>query len=76
MPAKEAKNNFGALLDAARRAPVTIQRNGRNVAVMVAYEDFEKMHDHVWVDMAHDAKKEGVLSQKESATFLENVLHA
>ena len=38
MTAKDAKNGFGRLLDAARRQPVTIQKNGRPVAVMLSSE--------------------------------------
>jgi prevent-host-death family protein len=42
----EAKSNFGALLDTAQREPVTIEKKGRPVAVMVSHEvyrDYEKM---------------------------------
>lgn len=38
--AKEAKNNFGRLLDEARHAPVVIERNGRRVAVVVSVERY------------------------------------
>ena len=38
--AKEAKNNFGRLLDEARVAPVTIEKNGRKVAVLVSFNDY------------------------------------
>ncbi len=38
--AKEAKNNFGRLLDEARHAPVAVERNGRRVAVVVSVERF------------------------------------
>ena len=32
MPAGEAKNNFGLLIDDAQRAPVRIEKHGRLVA--------------------------------------------
>lgn len=38
--AKEAKNNFGRLLDEARRVPVTIEKNGRRVAVVMSVEKY------------------------------------
>lgn len=41
--AVEAKNRFGALLDAARREPVAIEKHGKPVAVMVSAEDFEEL---------------------------------
>jgi prevent-host-death family protein len=37
----EAKTNFGALLTAAQRAPITIEKNGQPVAVIIAHEDYE-----------------------------------
>lgn len=41
MSANDAKRNFGRLLDTARREPVTIQKHGRPVTVMLSVEDFE-----------------------------------
>ena len=35
MSAKDAKNHFGELLLEAQKAPVTIEKNGRPVAVTV-----------------------------------------
>jgi prevent-host-death family protein len=39
--AADAKNHFGELLDAARREPVSIEKHGRPVAVMISQEDYE-----------------------------------
>ena len=36
MSAKEAKNGFGLLLDTARAGPVTIEKHGRPVAVVLS----------------------------------------
>jgi prevent-host-death family protein len=38
--ALEAKNRFGELLDTAQREPVTIEKHGRAVAVVVSAEDY------------------------------------
>ena len=43
MAAKEAKDKFGALLDVARREPVTIARKGRPVVVVLSIEDYERL---------------------------------
>ena len=43
MASGEAKNRFGELLDAAQREPVTIEKHGRPVAVVVSAEDYEEM---------------------------------
>lgn len=41
--AAEAKNRFGELLDAAQRAPVTIEKHGRPVAVLISQEEYEEI---------------------------------
>ena len=40
--AADAKTNFGALLDKAQRAPVTISKNGRAVAVVMSAEAYHE----------------------------------
>lgn len=46
MSAKDAKNGFGLLLDTARAQPVTIQKHGRPVVVVLAVEEYEQLVDH------------------------------
>lgn len=41
--ARTAKNQFGRLLDSAQRAPVTITKNDRPVAVVVSKHDYDDM---------------------------------
>ncbi|MCZ8226141.1 MAG: type II toxin-antitoxin system Phd/YefM family antitoxin, partial [Microcystis sp. LE19-84.1B] len=43
--ASEAKNRFGELLDLARREPVKIAKKGRNVAVVLSIEEFERFSE-------------------------------
>jgi prevent-host-death family protein len=43
MAALDAKNRFGELLDTAQREPVTIEKHGRAVAVMVSAEDYREL---------------------------------
>lgn len=43
MSAKDAKNGFGLLLDTARAEPVTIEKHGRPVVVVVSVEEFERL---------------------------------
>ena len=43
MAAKDAKNRFGELLMDAQKAPVTIEKNGKPVAVVYSYEE----HQHI-----------------------------
>ena len=42
--AKEAKYNFGRMIDLARAEPVIIEKHGRPVVVIVAVEEWEKLH--------------------------------
>ncbi len=39
----EAKNKFGELLDNAQREPVTIEKNGRPVAVMYSFQEHKRL---------------------------------
>lgn len=41
--AREAKNGFGQLIDLARQAPVTIEKHGRPVVVVLSIEEFERL---------------------------------
>lgn len=43
MSATQAKQNFAAMIDAAQREPVRIQRHERDVAVLVSAEEYEKI---------------------------------
>jgi prevent-host-death family protein len=41
--AKEAKYGFGRLIDLARAQPVTIEKHGRPVVVVLAIEEYERL---------------------------------
>ena len=41
--AREAKYGFGRLIDLARAEPVTVEKHGRPVVVVVSVEEFERM---------------------------------
>ena len=77
--AKEAKNNFGRLLDEARRVPVFIKKNGRQVAVMMSaeeYEFLETLSDAYWGKRAIEAGKQGFIGVKKSEKLLKHMLNA
>jgi len=40
MPSLVAQNQFGTLIDASQRQPVTVTRRGRPVMVTMSYEDY------------------------------------
>lgn len=79
MSATDAKNNFGDLLEDARKNPITIERNGRPVAVVISAEEFERMEsmeDAYWGRQAEEAIKEGFLGVEESEKRLAQWLNA
>lgn len=43
VPATEAKNRLGAILDAAQREPVVIRRQDRDIAVVISMADYERL---------------------------------
>lgn len=43
MSAKDAKNAFGLLLDKARAEPVTVEKHGRAVVVVISIEEYERL---------------------------------
>ncbi|MEI8055131.1 MAG: type II toxin-antitoxin system Phd/YefM family antitoxin [bacterium] len=73
LSAKEAKTHFGLLLDMAQRKPVTIEKKGRPVVVVLSLRDFsyyERLEDELLALKAMQAEKDGWLSQNESSDFL------
>jgi prevent-host-death family protein len=61
MSSTEAKMHFGALLDMAQREPVTIQKKGRAVAVILSMQDFEA-HQAMKLKLLQQAIDEGLAS--------------
>jgi len=43
LTASEAKNRFGMLLDWARQEPVLIEKQGRQVAVILSVEEYQRL---------------------------------
>lgn len=78
--AKAAKNGFGALLDAAQREPVTIEKKGRPVAVVLSveeYERFEALENAWWLARAEAGDRKGDwLGTEVSEEFLKALLRA
>ena len=43
MSARYAKNGFGLLIDTARAEPVTVEKHGRGVVVLMSVEEYERL---------------------------------
>ena len=52
MSAKDAKNSFGLLVDTARAEPVTIEKHGHLIAVVVSVEEYKRLTDARLPEMA------------------------
>ena len=46
MSARDAKNGFGRLIDLARAAPVSIDKYGRPVVIVLSVEEYERLTAH------------------------------
>lgn len=46
--AREAKNRFGQLLDAAQSAPVRLTKKGRPVGVVMSMEQYQRLRGAAW----------------------------
>jgi prevent-host-death family protein len=42
--ATDAKNRFGQVLEMARTEPVRVQKNGRDVAIVISPEEFQRLN--------------------------------
>jgi prevent-host-death family protein len=67
--AREAKRQFGLLIDTSQREPVTIEKHGRPVAVVVSKHDYDAIQAQLadyraWRETAHllstDANREAL----------------
>ncbi len=43
IPARDAKNGFGRLIDLARAEPVAIEKYGRPVVIVMAVEEYDRL---------------------------------
>lgn len=58
LAAREAKRQFGHLIDTSQREPVTIERHGRAVSVVVSKHDYDEMQAQLaeargWAETNH-----------------------
>lgn len=77
--ASEAKNEFGRLLDTAQREPVTIEKKGRPVAVVLSLEEYERLEaldDAWWAARADEAAEKGFIGPEESEKLMRELLNA
>ncbi len=71
--ATDVKNRFGEFLDRAQKEPITIEKNGRPVAMLISMEEheiLEKAEDFVWGIRACEAEKSGYIGHEATMKFI------
>ena len=66
--AKEAKNRFGNLLDAAQSAPVRVTRKGRAVGVLMSVQHYERLRAAAWERLTATADALGEEASRNGLT--------
>jgi prevent-host-death family protein len=71
VPATEAKNRLGAILDDAQREPIVIRRQDRDIAVVLSMADYERLRSgniQAFLDLrkqvADDAAAKGLTDER------------
>jgi len=54
LSARDAKYNFGRLIDTARAQPVTVEKHGRPVVVVLAIEEYQRLK---MIETEHQAER-------------------
>jgi prevent-host-death family protein len=75
--ATDVKNKFGQMLEAVVSEPVTIEKKGRPVAVMMSIAEYERLveiEDRYWGEKALKAVEEGFVSDSKAKALLESKL--
>ena len=57
--AREAKNHFGQLLDAAQTAPVRLTKKGRPVGVVMSIRQYEQLRGAAWARLTETMDRLG-----------------
>ncbi len=75
--ATELKTKTGECLDSARKEPVEIGKNGKPIAVLIAYEDYDrlaKLENEYWLARVEAAEKRGFAGAKATSNFFKEML--
>jgi prevent-host-death family protein len=73
--ATEIKNRLGQYLARVAVEPVAVEKNGRPVAVLLSFEEYELLQrsdDHFWGQAARAAEAEGFLSVEDSLKYVQD----
>ena len=74
--ATEVKTRFGEFMDKAQKEPVMVEKTGRKFAVLLSYEEYERLvaaDDALWTARAIEAEKSGYVSREEADALVEKL---
>ena len=69
--AREAKNHFGHLLDAAQTAPVRVTKKGRPVGVVMSMQQYERLRGAAWARLTETMDRRGAEATARGLTDAE-----
>ncbi len=69
--AREAKNRFGQLLDAAQTAPVRVTKKGRPVGVVMSMQQYERLRGAAWARLTETMDRLGAEAAARGLTKAE-----
>jgi prevent-host-death family protein len=78
MTATKVKTNFGEALLSSMRQPLKIQKNGKDVAVLLSIKEYElyEMEDKIWFEIAKKAEKGGYVGTEASKKLTDSILNS
>ena len=69
--AREAKNRFGQLLDAAQTGPVRVTKKGRPVGVLMSMQQYERLRGAAWARLTEAMDRLGAEAAAQGLTDAE-----
>jgi len=73
----EVKNKFGQILEMAMTEPIAIEKNGRQVVVMMSMSEYQRLleiEDRYWGEIALKAIEDGFLTVNDTKAWIERKL--
>lgn len=75
----ECKTRLGEYLESVRNEPITIEKTGRAVAVLISvaeYERLQALENSYWLDRAKEAEASGYIGTEKSMEVLKAAMNA
>lgn len=75
--ATKARINFAKILENSLLEPVVIEKSGRNVAVLISFEEYQHMlalEDRYWIEKTKEAQQEGFIGLERSEELMQELL--